>query len=40
MMRDAGPELCSQAQSLSDLWADPSFQPSQALIDVVLDEEA
>ena len=40
MMRDAGPELCSQAQSLSDLWADPSFQPSQDLIDVVLDEAA
>ena len=40
MMRDAGPELCSQAQSLSDLWADPRFQPSQALKDLVVDEAA
>ena len=40
MMRDAGPELCSQAQSLFDLWADPRFQPSQALIDMVADEAA
>ena len=40
MMRDAGPELCSQAQSLSDLWADPRFQPSQALIDMVVDGAA
>ena len=40
MMRDAGPELCAHAQSLSDLWADPSFLPSQALIDSVVDEAA
>ena len=40
MMRDAGPELCSQAQSLSDLWADPRFQPSQSLIETVVAEAA
>jgi len=40
MIRDGGPELCAQAQSLSDLWADPSFLPSQALIDLVVDEAA
>lgn len=40
MMRDAGPELCSQAQSLSDLWTDPSFRPSQTLIALVVEEAA
>lgn len=40
MMRDAGSELCSQAWSLSHLWADPRFQPSQALMDMVVDEAA